>query len=436
MSSRKCRVCGSELPEKAKFCPGCGHEVERHLQYSDTMDSNIPEDAYYREIDDEEYAAIKKKAKEEERAKEEAEKQKAAAQKRAEEEAQRKKQEQERALEEERRRYEEERKRYETARRKAEQQSKRLYEGYRDPRKSKKEAAQSPESKSQSRKPNRENSGKDTGGNEKNGKKTSGMSVVVYLLIVLIGGFALYKTGIMGNLIPGLGGNSGKNVGTQASSQKKTDTTAETSKKETERTKEKESTKSTLADTDNSTMDASACLSPSDYNTVTSEDGSFSFGYPKYLFNHSEVNEEGTSYKLSYKDGSDEAKAQLVVYTEDNPGNALENAKQLYSEFASSVNKVYFKMQPTRIDSKGMARALIGGSVDSAESEGTYIIAANDGEKNYILQFTYPDPDMKNDYNDIDYVVDCVYRYCSFSGGTYQPRTHEQFLRDDMGTKK
>ena len=91
------------------------------------------------------------------------------------------------------------------------------------------------------RKPNRENSGKDTGGNEKNGKKTSGVSVVVYLLIVLIGGFALYKTGIMGNLIPGLDGNSGKNVGTQASSQKKTDTTAETSKKETERTKEKES---------------------------------------------------------------------------------------------------------------------------------------------------------------------------------------------------
>ena len=214
MNSRKCRICGSELPEKAKFCPGCGHEVEQHLQYSDTMDSNVPEDAYYREIDDEEYAAIKKKAKEEERAKEEAEKQKAAAQKRAEEEAQR---------------------------RKAEQQSKQLYEGYRDPRKSKKEAAQSPKSKSQSRKPNRENSGKDTGGNEKNGKKTSGVSVVVYLLIVLIGSFALYKTGIMGNLIPGLDGNSGKNVGTQASSQKKTDTTAETSKKETERTKEKES---------------------------------------------------------------------------------------------------------------------------------------------------------------------------------------------------
>ena len=43
---------------------------------------------------------------------------------------------------------------------------------------------------------------------------------------------------------------------------------------------------------------------------------------------------------------------------------------------------------------------------------------------------------MKDDYNAIDYVVDCVYRYCSFSGGTYCPRTYQQFLKDDMGKKK
>ena len=92
-------------------------------------------------------------------------------------------------------------------------------------------------------------------------------------------------------------------------------------------------------------------------------------------------------------------------------------------------------MQPTRTDSEGMARTLIGASVDSSETTGVYIIAANDGEKNYILKYTYPDPDMKDDYNAIDYVVDCVYRYCSFSGGTYRPRTYQQFLKDDMVMK-
>ena len=132
----------------------------------------------------------------------------------------------------------------------------------------------------------------------------------------------------------------------------------------------------------------------------------------------------------------EEKKAELAVYTEENEGNALENAKQLYDRFSSQVNKIYFKMQPTRTDSEGMARTLIGASVDSSETTGVYIIAANDGEKNYILKFTYPDPDMKDDYNAIDYVVDCVYRYCSFSGGTYRPRTYQQFLKDDMGKKK
>lgn len=363
----KCRICGSELPEKAKFCPDCGHEVEQHLQYSDNMDSNIPEDAYYREIDDEEYAAIKKKAKEEEREKEE---------------AQHKEQEQKRALEEERRRHEEERKKYETAR-----------------------------------------------------KKTQ-IPVIVYLLIILIGGFALYKTGIVDNIVAGIsGGDAGQQTSSKITSKKKSEIKAETSKKNTEHTEEKQHTSQVLANTDNSNMNAGACLDPTDYTVVAAKDGSFSFGYPNYLFNHSEVNEEGTSYTLSYENGSSK-KAELTVYTEENEGNALENARQLYSKYSSAVYKMYFKMQPTRIDSQGMARTLIGGSVDSDETEGVYIIAANDGEKNYILKFTYPDPDIDYDYNEIDYVVDCVYRYCSFSGGTYQPRTYQQFRSDNMGTKK
>lgn len=400
----KCRICGSELPEKAKFCPGCGHEVEQHLQYSDNMDSNIPEDAYYREIDDEEYAAIKKKAKEEERAKEE---------------AQHKEQEQKRVLEEER-------KKYETARKKVERERQRIYKGYAAP-----ERKQRVENLNNEVKKEQKNKKDKTGGKQK-----TQISVIVYLLIILIGGFALYKTGIVDNIVASIGGSSaGQQTNSKITSKKESEIEAENSKKNTEHTEEKKHTSQVLANTDNSNMNAGACLDPTDYTIVAAKDGSFSFGYPNYLFNHSEVNEEGTSYTLSYENGSSK-KAELTVYTEENEGNALENARQLYSKYSSSVYKMYFKMQPTRIDSKGMARTLIGGSVDADETEGVYIIAANDGEKNYILKFTYPDPDIDYDYNEIDYVVDCVYRYCSFSGGTYQPRTYQQFRSDNMGTKK
>ena len=199
-----------------------------------------------------------------------------------------------------------------------------------------------------------------------------------------------------------------------------------------------ESTESTLAYTDNSSMNVGACLSPEDYNTVTAKDDSFSFAYPKYLFNHSEVNEEETSYTFSYKgnSASDSNEAELRVYTQENEGDHLQNARELYQNFSSEVYKKYFKMYPSRVDSSGMARTLIGASADSSEKTGVYIIAANDGKRDYILKFTYPDPDMTNDYNEIDYVVDCVYRFCSFSGGTYQPRSYQQFLDDNMGSKK
>lgn len=422
----KCRFCGTLLSDGAKFCSKCGQRVESHEQSESVMNSNTAEDAYYREIDDEEYAAIKKKEKEEERAREEAAKQKAAEQKRAKEKAEREQYEQRMALEEERRRYEEERKKYEEERRKTEQERKRLYEGYDNPEKIRRngdKGAEKPQNKP-----------------EKGKKNKIGISIFAYILIILIGGFALYRTGIVDNVISSINKTSEKKENGSGTSSTKKDKTEKKSdegaKKNKESTTEGKYVNQKLADTDNSSMNIDACNSPEVYNTVTSQDGSFSFGYPKYLFNDSEVNKSGTSYTLSYKEDSGSADAKLTVYRENNQGNALENAKQLYRRFSSSVYKTYFKMEPTRIDSRGMARALIGGSVDSSETKGVYIIAANDGEKNYILKFTYPDSDMDDNYNMIDYVVDCVYRYCSFSGGTYKPRTYQQFLKDDMGTKK
>ena len=408
----KCRFCGTLLPDNAKFCSKCGQKVESNEQSENVVNSNTAEDAYYREIDDEEYAAIKKKEKEEERTREEATKQKAAAQKRAKEKAEREQYEQRLALEEERRRTERERKK--------------LYEGYANTEKNKIRGDRKSEESQK--------------GKEKGKKNKIGISVFAYFLIIVIGGFALYRTGIVDSIVSNMNKTSEKKENGFSTASVKKDKTEEksdkNSKKDAESATEGKNQNQKLANTDNSNMNVDACLSPKDYTTVISEDGSFSFGYPKYLFNDSKVNEDGSSYTLSYKEDSNPADAQLTVYTEDNQGNALENAKQLYQRFSSSVYKTYFKLQPTRIDSKGMARALIGGSVDSSETQGVYIIAANDGEKNYILKFTYPDPDIHDDYNMIDYVVDCVYRYCSFSGGTYQPRTYEQFKADDMGTKK
>lgn len=73
----KCRFCGTNLPDDARFCSGCGREIEREDVSAKEKNNNETEDAYYREIDDKEYEEIKKKKKEEERQREEAAKEEA-----------------------------------------------------------------------------------------------------------------------------------------------------------------------------------------------------------------------------------------------------------------------------------------------------------------------------------------------------------------------
>ena len=189
-----------------------------------------------------------------------------------------------------------------------------------------------------------------------------------------------------------------------------------------------------LPNVDNVSINIEACLTPSSYNVLTSADKSFSFGYPKYMFNYSESDDASNSYTLIYEGGDEWL--ELKVYEEDNPGDPVANARKLYDKYVSQSYATYFSKEPKEVDSTGMARALIGGLADASGTTGSYIIAANDGKKNYILEFYYPDPDINYDYDDINYVVDCVYRYCSFSGGSYKPRSYQQFLKDNMGTKK
>ena len=400
----RCKFCGTTLPDHAKFCPGCGKEIDNDRERHESREaSNIPEDAYYtkvieesneKTIDDTRIArANNGKAIDDTRI--------------------------------------------------ARTNNRNVVDDTRITRANNKNTIDN--TKTTNKQAAVSNTNKKNSKRKRRHKKISVRFIIVYLIVVLTGGFCLYRMGFPEKVVEMLSKQSSVPDSKKEISQKsdkKKNNEKKTGKATTEKKKDKnknkktlEPTESTLAYTDNSSMNVGACLSPEDYNTVTAKDDSFSFAYPKYLFNHSEVNEEETSYTFSYKGNSvsDSNEAELSVYTQENEGDPLQNARELYQNFSSEVYKKYFKMYPSRVDSSGMARTLIA---DSSEKTGVYIIAANDGKRDYILKFTYPDPDMTNDYNEIDYVVDCVYRFCSFSGGTYQPRSYQQFLDDNMGSKK
>lgn len=190
--------------------------------------------------------------------------------------------------------------------------------------------------------------------------------------------------------------------------------------------------------TDNSDMNISACLTINDYCERTSSDGSFRFAYPKYVFNGSDIDEESNYYDYYYEDENGKRTMEMKFYTADNEGDAVENAKELFENIRYTPNEILYKVEPKdEVNSDGMARGIVAGTYGyDDEDTCVYIIGANDGEKDYIMELYYPDSAPEYDYDDVNYIVDCVYRYCSFAGGTYKPRSHELFMKDDMGEKK
>ena len=83
--------------------------------------------------------------------------------------------------------------------------------------------------------------------------------------------------------------DSKKNTSSKGGKDKKDVDKKTTDNTTSDKAGEKKEAEHMLEDTENSHMSVENCLSTDAYNTVISEDGSFSFGYPKYLFNHSEM---------------------------------------------------------------------------------------------------------------------------------------------------
>lgn len=302
----RCKFCGTTLPDHAKFCPGCGKEIDNDRERHESREaSNIPEDAYYtkvieesneKTIDDTRIArANNGKAIDDTRI--------------------------------------------------ARTNNRNVVDDTRITRANNKNVVDDTRitwannkntidnTKTTNKQAAVSNTNKKNSKRKRRHKKISVRFIVVYLIVVLTGGFCLYRMGFPEKVVEMLSKQSSVPDSKKEISQKsdkKKNNEKKTGKATTEKKKDKnknkktlESTESTLAYTDNSSMNVGACLSPEDYNTVTAKDDSFSFAYPKYLFNHSEVNEEGTSYTFSYKgnSASDSNEAELSVYTQENEGD-------------------------------------------------------------------------------------------------------------------
>lgn len=197
-----------------------------------------------------------------------------------------------------------------------------------------------------------------------------------------------------------------------------------------------------LSYTDNEDMDLSACTDSDDYQYLSSEDNSFEFAYPKYLFNRSYVNKTGNQYTLEYanSDKADDYEIKAVISSQKaGSGNAVKSVQKLYKQKKKSIKNVTYAYPQGGKTPKlyqGKSSMIVMGYLDSDKTKCEYVLLTSDGKKDYMMQINFFDSDYKDEYKEINYVVDCMYRGCSFTNSTYQMRTFDQFREDDMGVKK
>ena len=146
-----------------------------------------------------------------------------------------------------------------------------------------------------------------------------------------------------------------------------------------------------------------------------------SFGYPKNIFY-----EYGVYADSTYFYGSDGS--YMVVSTFENSGK-----KGLGYWHDAHAENLYDVTDVILTDS----RAIFWGYTDSTRSEILYEILYMDNYYSTSLLYYYPTPVKgSDDEKHKNYVIDCVYRMFEKSGTSYLPRSYDQFIHDEAGTKK
>lgn len=174
-------------------------------------------------------------------------------------------------------------------------------------------------------------------------------------------------------------------------------------------------------------IDYSKPLSPKDYEVFESDEG-YSFAYPKHFYN--EVQEIDGGYSFTGDDGV----SAFEIYREENQYGSASEAIDGYYDSAYSGMNVYDEI----IHAPESGKMILAAKNSFDSDIYYYYLVKADEEDVYVMKVTYPysTSESKKSENEKNYMVDCMYRYCSFSGGTYKPRTYTQFKNDDMGSKK
>ena len=173
-------------------------------------------------------------------------------------------------------------------------------------------------------------------------------------------------------------------------------------------------------DTDAS-ADYSECLSLDNYTYLESPDGDYTFYYPQNVYNYAYY--DGDSCIFTSDDENDTVKFIRKDNTSGSPAQGMENLYNSYTNL-SQKEKILFREET---DERGFARGVLSGITDNQNVYAS--IAAND-DYVYIMEVctSFQHDSTKSTW--VEYYIDCMYRYCSFSRRVGDPRSYEEYMED------
>lgn len=180
---------------------------------------------------------------------------------------------------------------------------------------------------------------------------------------------------------------------------------------------------------DLNTQDYLSYNSPSDFTFISTDE--YSFGYPKNFFNYAEETDYG--YTFSADDG---ASLTFTVTPRTDHIDTSTQMKELYDYY---LDMLYLPETLVYKDDKNnpLKRFIINGYNDESKSTGNYYFCNIYEDKIEFFEFITPISNhSKDELSHENYILDTLYRMCSFTNSTYEPRNYKQFIANNMGNKK
>lgn len=263
---------------------------------------------------------------------------------------------------------------------------------------------------------------------EQEKKKKERKKIILYILVGIV--FAITAAALLIVLDDtGSGANDVSDIALpkeKSSSAGSTETSADST--ETSAASSEEKADSDLPEiVSNAKVDYNKIISLHDYKTFYAD--GYSFGFPLLLYER--VEEFGDNgYRFS-------SSSDPYSWLEFQQGKRMdqssieETAKERSRELKSQMTGI-----EEILDKPEKGVCIFAGSRYNDENQKLYHLLRVEDDCVYNMTVGYPDTDDKELDGKRNYYIDCLYRMCSFSGGTYKPRTYDQFLSNDMGTKK